>query len=293
MTFSLLRRVTNGIGTSLAISPTFRTDKTIWAGFDGQGLWYSTDGGVQLDPRIAVGRRYPNIHALEVSPAYSSDNTLYVGGHHTDFGPFQIWAYAKWQSASSGLGSTAPYTVNAITLRRVGTTNTVWLGTEANGMYYSVGPPATCVAACDGGTQGTSKEVDALDVSSNSAPMLLEGRVDGLFQSTSSPTLGTTCSASSPLGAIQAIRFEPIWDGVTTATFSSAPPSASTGRGAPSRWARTAPTPSTANASPSPTRPRAPSWAPPATASSSPRPTTSRPAREPDHGPVQQLPATS
>jgi hypothetical protein len=213
-TFSLLRTVTGGVGTSLAISPTFRTDRTLWAGFDGQGLWYSTNAGANWTQESQSVVRYPNIHALEVSPAYSSNNTLYVGGHHTDYGPFQIWAFAKWQSASSGMGSTTPYTVNALTVRRVGAADTVWIGTEANGMYYSIGPPSTCVAACDGTTQGAAKRVSALDVSANSAPMLLEGRADGLYQSTSSPTLGTTCSASSPLGPIQAIRFEPIWDGV-------------------------------------------------------------------------------
>ncbi len=211
--FTLLRTV-SGIGTSMAISPTFRTDRTLWAGFDGAGLWYSTNAGANWTQESQSVTRYPNIHALEVSPAYSTNNTLYVGGHHTDYGPFQVWAWAKWQSASSGMGSTTPWTVNALTVRRVGTTDTVWLGTEANGMYYSVGPPSTCVAACDGGTQGTSQEVDALDVSNNSAPMLLEGRVDGLFQSTSA-TLGATCSATTPLGAVQAIRFEPAWDGTT------------------------------------------------------------------------------
>jgi hypothetical protein len=78
-------------------------------------------------------------------------------------------------------------------------------------MYISTNGGSSWAAGCDGSTQNNVPSVLSLAISHNSNPLLLEGRADKLFRSTGTPP-GTTCTPTTPLLAIQAIAFEPLWN---------------------------------------------------------------------------------
>ncbi len=223
-TFSLKMTVP-AKGTSLAISPNYPTDGKVFAGFDGLGLFYSYDWGAtwSQDPgHLHMSR----LLALAISPNFSTDGLLFVGGYHSDYGPFQIWnGVGHWTaSRSSGLGIGLSEVVISLTAY---TSSRIWAGTgplsgstatSGHGMYFTTtqgsGNPGW-TAGCDGvvGSVPTVPPVLSLAISRNSSPMLLEGRTDQLFQSTSTPNPGTTCAGTTPLTLIQGLAFEPKWDG--------------------------------------------------------------------------------
>ncbi|GEM_PF-806995 len=88
---------------SLAVSPAFTTDRTLYAGTYGGGVLRSTDGGANW---LAVnqGLTNTNVYAVALSPAYATDRTLYAG---TAGGVFRSTdGGANWLAASKGLADT-------------------------------------------------------------------------------------------------------------------------------------------------------------------------------------------
>ena len=211
--FAFRLAVASGIGTSIAVSPSYSSDSTIWAGFDGKGLYYSTNGGTNWTQDTYSSTVFPKIYDLAPSPNYSSDTLLYVGGYSQDIGPVATRSLGgTWLARRSGLGTGSTDTVLSLTALRSGTQNKLWAGTLQGGMYKTVDGGANWSAGCDVSFVVTVPSIWALAVSHNSAPLLLEGRTDRLFQSTDG---GTNCTGITPMGRIQALAFEPLWDGST------------------------------------------------------------------------------
>ncbi len=210
-TFALLRTVA-APGTSLAISPSYSTDGKVFAGFNSLGLWYTYNwGGNWSQDPTWTRMRYP--FALAISPSFGSDGYLFVGGYAADYGPFQRWSGpGSWTSFNSGLSLG-----DIILSLAIRTSSTLWAGTATHGMFYTASGGSSWTGGCDNVVGTTVPAVLSLAVSLNSGPvMLLEGRIDRLYEATGSPLGGAgTCTASTPIAMNQCVTFERLWDDST------------------------------------------------------------------------------
>lgn len=65
----------------LAVSPDFSTDKTVFAGGLGSGVYVSTDGGMSWKQTVVGLESYPSrlVRAFGISPDYAEDGTAFIG----------------------------------------------------------------------------------------------------------------------------------------------------------------------------------------------------------------------
>lgn len=88
---------------SLAISPNYATDGTVFAGTGG-GVYKSTDGGARW-ALVNVPTLNPNVNSLAISPNYATDGSVFAGTG--DDGVYKSTdGGASWALVNSGLTST-------------------------------------------------------------------------------------------------------------------------------------------------------------------------------------------
>ena len=91
-----------GGASSLAISPTYATDHTLFASNDGSGLFKSTSGGASWNA-MDTGLTSLGVTSLALSPAYATDHTLFAGTDD-DVVFKSTTGGASWTAVDSGLG---------------------------------------------------------------------------------------------------------------------------------------------------------------------------------------------
>lgn len=203
--FSQVLSVTGGAqGTCLGISA--NGNGKAWAGFNPGGLYYTLDSGATWSNDSLAP-----VYIYDLVPSPINDGSLYVAAiSMAGQGPvFKRSGSGAWNNLADFSSSLGP--VISLAASRPSTSDQVWAGTAAYGMYLSTNGGSIWTAGCDGSSQNNVPSVLSLAVSHNSNPLLLEGRSDKLFRSTGTPP-GAVCTPTTPLFAIQAIAFEPQWD---------------------------------------------------------------------------------
>ncbi len=121
---------------AVALSPAYATDRTLFAGTNGSGVFRSADGGATWQA-VNQGLTATDVRAVALSPAYATDRTLYAG---TEGGVFRSRdGGATWQAVNNGLANTY---VEAVALSSAyATDRTVYAGTSGGGVFRGVVGP--------------------------------------------------------------------------------------------------------------------------------------------------------
>jgi hypothetical protein len=213
-------------GTSLAIHPDYNnpsgSNRLLFVGYLGDGLDYTADAGAATPTWSTGGGPIHNIYDLAISPDYSNTGLLLMGGESND-GP--LWmrnSTGNWSNKSTGVGEGVTETVTALLWPKDTATGhqLAFAGTIDHGMYKATNltwSGGTWSAACDGtcsgtGCTGTLARVNAMARATASAAKFIEGRQDGAFLSTND---GGACSAMDLSATIQAVEFQPGYNGVS------------------------------------------------------------------------------
>lgn len=86
---------------TVAISPRYKTDRTVWVGTETAGIWQTVDGGVSFSP-VNNGISDRSIMSLAISPNYETDLTILASTWHE--GVFRSTDGGKsWNKQSRGL----------------------------------------------------------------------------------------------------------------------------------------------------------------------------------------------
>ena len=131
-----------GSVSSLAVSPNFASDHTLFAGtYGGGGVFVSTNGGASWSA-ANTGLTNTDVYSLAVSPNFASDHTLFAGTWGG--GVFESTnAGASWSAANTGLTST--YVYSLAVSPNFASDHTLFAGTYG-GVFsntLSTGPPDT------------------------------------------------------------------------------------------------------------------------------------------------------
>ncbi len=138
---------------SIAVSPNYVSDQTLFAGTDNDGVYKSTDGGTNWSA-INTGLGNPlilneklNVLSVAVSPNYASDQTLFVvigenGVYKSTNGG------TNWSAINTGLGNLDVLSVAVSP--NYASDQTLFAGTLGNGVYIST----------DGGTNWSAINTD-------------------------------------------------------------------------------------------------------------------------------------
>src|SRR5579863_5581680 len=140
---------------SLAISPAFPTDGTVFVGTDVAGVFRSTDGGntwVPADAGLPVDSSgaFPGVISLAISPAFTTDGALFMG---TDAaGVFRsVNGGNTWVPADAGLpvdsSGAFPGVISLAISPAFTTDGALFMGTDAAGVFRSVNGGNTWVPA--------------------------------------------------------------------------------------------------------------------------------------------------
>lgn len=134
---------------SVAVSPNFASDNTVFAGTD-NGVYKSTDGGSSWT-QVNNGLTTTDVRSMAISPNFASDNTLFAGTwggglfKSTDGG-------GNWSSVNNGITSNNIYTVAFSTNYAVD--DTVFAGAhggaDPGGVYKSTDSGANWAEANNG-----------------------------------------------------------------------------------------------------------------------------------------------
>ena len=126
---------------SIALSPGFVNDGTVFVGTQGNGVWTSTNRGNSWRPANA-GLSSLNVLDLVVSPAFSSDRTLFA---RTNSGVFRSTnAGESWDLLQDALAD-----LDVLTLAlspSYAADHTIYAGTRAHGIRKSIDGGSTWVA---------------------------------------------------------------------------------------------------------------------------------------------------
>jgi hypothetical protein len=165
--WSTLISTSQWIGTgdsSLAVSPNFANDQTIFAGWNGSGVFRSTNGG---NTWSSTGFNAA-FKTMVISPDFANDHTIfagvYVGGVYKS-----IDGGSTWTSANSGISA---YTVQSLAVSpNYAVDKLLVAGTTANGVFKST----------DGGITWTAFNAGLgnLDVSALSFPQIANQVLSG------------------------------------------------------------------------------------------------------------------
>ncbi len=156
---------------SLAVSPNYAADQTLFAGMWDGGVYKSTNGGGSW-ANASSGLGNLRVWAVALSPAFATDQTLFAG---TDGGLYR---------STNGGGSWSQLT-NTIGTRRItsiavssefATDRTLYVGSNNGGVFRSTDGGATWAAFTDG--LGHTY-VQALGISSGANPTVFAGTVGG------------------------------------------------------------------------------------------------------------------
>jgi photosystem II stability/assembly factor-like uncharacterized protein len=119
--FTRLGGLPNGeeLALTLAISPNFAQDKTLFAGglrreAMGEGVWKSTDGGDTWIP-VWEGLAHLRINRIEISPRFADDETMLAYAVYTQITPMET-GYSIHRSTDGGLHWTRVMTVTGLDL---------------------------------------------------------------------------------------------------------------------------------------------------------------------------------
>jgi hypothetical protein len=161
---------------AIALSPDFAADKTIFAGTPGAGLFKSTDGGASWNG-IDTGASGLLITGLAISPAFGSDNTLYIG---TAGGVFKSTdGGASWSAINSGIGGLQ---ITGLAVSPAFTSDkTLYAGTGA-GVFKSTDGGANWTP-CNSGLAGSGAEALAISPAYDKDSTLFAGAPEGIFKS--------------------------------------------------------------------------------------------------------------
>jgi photosystem II stability/assembly factor-like uncharacterized protein len=117
---------------SIAVSPNFSTDKTVFAGSSTAGLFKSTDGGVTFS-KITIVSTDSTVLPVAVSPAYATDQTVFAATSHSG-----IFKSTDGGSTWSQLPGTGLLTAFSIALSpNYASDQTLFLGTMQQGLLKS------------------------------------------------------------------------------------------------------------------------------------------------------------
>jgi photosystem II stability/assembly factor-like uncharacterized protein len=112
---------------SVAVSPNFSTDSTVFAGTYGDGIYKSTDGGQSWSQVLLVNE----VKSIVFSPNYGSDHTVFAG---TEEGVYKTSDSGdSWTQDSSG-----PINMYVFSVAVSPDGSAVFAGTDGNGVYKSV-----------------------------------------------------------------------------------------------------------------------------------------------------------
>jgi len=159
-----------GAVVTVAVSPAYAVDHTVFAGTRGGGIFVSKDGGASWQAS-SVGLPYTEILSLAISPNYANDRTVFAGT--SDAGCFKSNnAGSTWSAYNTGL---ADYRVQALAISpNYAYDETVFLGTGED--LYGQLPPGGVFKSTNGGQSWTlehdgigSRNIRALAVSPNFA----------------------------------------------------------------------------------------------------------------------------
>jgi len=143
-----------GVVGTVAVSPAYAVDHTVFAGTRGGGIFVSVDGGASWRPS-SVGLPYTEILSLAISPNYASDRTVFAGT--SDAGCFKSTnGGSTWSACTTGL---AVYCIQALAISPdYAHDQTVFLGTNE----VQSSPPRGGVFKSTNGGQSWTREHDGI-----------------------------------------------------------------------------------------------------------------------------------
>jgi len=192
----------------VAVSPNFANDQTVLAGFDNftlklgvYAILKSTDGGVTWSAVMGLPDNTAMV-AIQFSPAYSQDQTIFVAGGGGLFGTTN-------QGASWSLLFSAPATAMALS-PSFATDNTLFLVTAKNTILKSTdrGKAFKTLAV----PSGLTSSLTAIGVSPSFAQdhvLLVGGKADGIFETGDGGALWTPVTTGLTLSQVTALTFSP------------------------------------------------------------------------------------
>ncbi len=172
---------------TIAVSPDFATDNTIFVGAGVSGVWKSTNRGTTWTPTAALTNHY--IYSVAVSPNFGSgtghDQVVLVGTQHGDL--FESTnGGASWNQVTSFTSSdirSIAFSPDYLNDHRI------LVGTTGDGVYESTNYGATWTQRIVGLTnQSVSSVAFSPDYASDRT--VVAGTGAGVFVSTSYPTIG-------------------------------------------------------------------------------------------------------
>jgi LPXTG-motif cell wall-anchored protein len=136
---------------SVAISPNYAIDHTVFAGSSVGGVYKSTDGGASWTV-VNSGMAIPYAESVAISPNYATDRTVFAGNNNTN-GIFAGDLYkstdggANWTKVTSGMSNTM---IDSIAISpSYATDQTVFAGSNG-GLYKSTNGGANWTAVNSG-----------------------------------------------------------------------------------------------------------------------------------------------
>lgn len=136
--------------TSLAASPNYGSDRTIFAGVYNTGVYKSTDAGVTWN-LTNNGPGNNMIKTLAISPAYASDHTVYAGLYGT--GVYKSTdSGATWSAANTGINTLS--ILSLVISPAYATDRTIFAATT-DGLYSGGGPHYHIYKSIDAGITWT------------------------------------------------------------------------------------------------------------------------------------------
>jgi len=189
---------------SLAISPNYAADQTVYAG-TWSGVYKTTNGGTNLTA-VNTGITNLTIRALAISPDYASDQTVLAG---TDGGVFKCTnGGTSWTAVNTGLPSLNIYSL-AIS-PNYATDPTVYAGTWNGGIpwyTFSTPPASTITSPTDGATlSGTSATLSGTATASNGVAFVEVSTDNGSTWHTATGTTSWSYSWTLPANGTYVVK---------------------------------------------------------------------------------------
>jgi len=186
---------------SVAVSPDYANDQTVFAGTGGGGVFKSTDGGASWIP-VLTGQEF---NAIAISPNYAVDQTVYAGARSggvfktTDRG-------SNWSPVNNGLLNLG---VSALDISpNYAVDQTVFAGTWGGGVYKTTDRGSNWGPASSGITNGN---ITALAASPNYAvdQIVFAGTEGGLFKTVNGGSAWNPANTGITNNSVSAVAVSP------------------------------------------------------------------------------------